>query len=231
MTVARSAALLLDLDDTLFVERDYVRSGYSSVSSWLGAQLRVPPQVLMASLTEIFDSPARGRAFDTLLAEYGRTDLVDESVRRYRHHTPDIELTPEAEELLATLPRGLPWGIVTDGPTVMQAGKVEALGLHQRVPVIVLTDRLGGRDAWKPSPVGLLDAARRLGVVADQCVYVGDNPHKDFHAARAAGMAPIRYRAAFQVHRDCEAESSYQPDTEITSLLDLPAWVDLSPAG
>ena len=42
----------------------------------------------------------------------------------------------------------------------------------------------------KPHPAPLLEAARRLGLAAGDCVYVGDDL-RDVEAGRAAGMATI----------------------------------------
>ena len=45
----------------------------------------------------------------------------------------------------------------------------------------------------KPHPAPLLEAARRLGLAAGDCVYVGDD-RRDVEAGRAAGMAHDRRR-------------------------------------
>ena len=42
----------------------------------------------------------------------------------------------------------------------------------------------------KPDPLPLLVAAERIGVVAAECVYVGDD-ERDIVAARAAGMRSV----------------------------------------
>ena len=42
----------------------------------------------------------------------------------------------------------------------------------------------------KPHPAPLLEAARRLGLAPDRCVYVGDD-RRDVDAGRAAGMATV----------------------------------------
>ncbi|MGZ6779075.1 MAG: HAD-IA family hydrolase, partial [Mycobacterium sp.] len=42
----------------------------------------------------------------------------------------------------------------------------------------------------KPHPAPLLEAARRIGVAPELCVYVGDDK-RDVEAGRAAGMATV----------------------------------------
>ena len=115
------------------------------------------------------------------------------------------------------LERG-PVGVVTDGPRVMQAAKAQALGLAELGIQVILSDELGGRDSWKPSPVGMIEACRRMEVDPADAVYVGDNPAKDFIAAYEAGMKAIRYRAEHQLHHGAEPSPGAEPDAQISDL-------------
>lgn len=210
--------VILDLDDTLITEHSYVESGYRAVSRWLSPQVGIPEQNLLNRLWAIFDSKDRSRAYDALLGPMGRPDLVADAVGTYRGHEPEIVLTHEATLLLKALHPCCPVAVVTDGPAAMQDAKVQAVGLREAGIHVVLTDELGGRATWKPSPAGLLVAASILGVDPSRCVYVGDNPHKDFLAARRAGMYSIRYRTAGQLHEGCQASDGEGPDLEVTSM-------------
>ena len=64
---------------------------------------------------------------------------------------------------------------------------IAALGLGKRVACIVSGDTCARA---KPHPDPLLEAARRLGLDPDACIYVGDD-ERDVQAARAAGMASV----------------------------------------
>ena len=97
---------------------------------------------------------------------------------------------PDAERALGRLQvRGVRLGLITDGPLAAQKAKVEALGLPDRFDVIILTDERG-RDFWKPDPRAFREMADRLFLDPKSCVYVGDNPEKDFTgpAARPGGV-------------------------------------------
>ncbi|WP_075957956.1 HAD hydrolase-like protein [Ornithinimicrobium sp. CNJ-824] len=72
-----------------------------------------------------------------------------------------------------------------------------------------------------PRQRGLTRAAGLLRVQPKDCVYVGDNPHKDFQAARRASMVPIRFRSEFQLHAQCSAEAEWCPDIEVNRLADV----------
>lgn len=127
---------------------------------------------------------------------------------------------PPAEALLLELLDHVKVGVVTDGPLVMQEAKVAALGLRERGLEVVCTDSLGGRETWKPSPIGLVEVLRRLDVAPDRAVYIADNPHKDFLATARAGVHSIRLRHEGQLHADCVPETGAEPEHEIGELTD-----------
>jgi N-acetyl-D-muramate 6-phosphate phosphatase len=81
----------------------------------------------------------------------------------------------------------LRWGIVTNKVMRFTAPVVEGLGLHQRAAALIGGDSTAHA---KPHPEPLLEAARRIGVNPQRCVYVGDDL-RDVQAGRAAGMATV----------------------------------------
>lgn len=88
--------------------------------------------------------------------------------------------------VLAALARaGLPWGIVTNKATRFAEPVVQGLGLA--AAALVCGDTT---PHSKPHPAPLLEAARRLGLEAAHCAYVGDD-HRDIQAGRAAGMPAL----------------------------------------
>lgn len=220
-------AVVLDLDDTIIREHDYVLSGYAAVAAALSPALSVPESQLLDRLTEIYDGPNRSRAFNALLDPFGRPDLVAACIDSYRCHIPRIGLTDSAEALLTQLLGQVPVGVVTDGPLVMQEAKIEALGLRDRGVKVICTDALGGRQMWKPSPAGLVAVLNDLGAPPRRAVYIGDNPHKDFLAASRAGMHSVRLRQPGQLHASCQAERGADAGAEIPDLADAFSVINL----
>ncbi len=108
-------------------------------------------------------------------------------------------------------------GIITDGPTVQQSAKVTALRLESRVHEIILTDELG-RGFDKPHPRSFELMAERLGVEHDACVYVADNPAKDFVAPCALGWQTIRIVRPDGIYRDTPIADGGTPHHTIESL-------------
>ena len=130
-----------------------------------------------------------GRAFDVGPQDDAFAALRDEFLQRYEARmTQQTRVFPEMLPVLAALGAGaLPWGIVTNKATRFSAPLVRALGLMPPAAALVCGDTTAHS---KPHPEPLLEAARRLGVPAASCVYVGDDL-RDVLAGRAAGMKTV----------------------------------------
>jgi putative hydrolase of the HAD superfamily len=217
--VPRTRAVVFDLDDTLYPEAAYVRSGFRAVAQAAARLYGVPAAEAYRELEQLFREGARGDTFDRWLYVRGITADVNELVAVYRSHSPTIEPFEEAPGLLAGLrARGFRLGLLSDGEPEIQYGKLDALGLRAAFDATLVSGELG-RDAWKPSPRGLIALAGRLGVEPGDAVYVSDNPAKDFKAAREAGMHSIRVRREGGVYSHLEPQSpDYAPDDEVATL-------------
>ncbi len=91
-------------------------------------------------------------------------------------------------EMLARLQEaGLPWGVVTNKAERFTLPLTAAMPLFGAARTVVSGDTT---PHPKPHPAPLLEAARRLGLDATACVYVGDD-ERDIMAGRAAGMPTV----------------------------------------
>lgn len=82
---------------------------------------------------------------------------------------------------------GLKWGVVTN-KSMRFTGP-----LTKQIPFFKSAGAIVGGDTTphsKPHPGPLLEAAKRLGLPPEQCIYVGDD-ERDIAAARAAGMPSV----------------------------------------
>lgn len=183
---------VFDLDDTLYLERRFAESGYRCVAEQFRNRLGDPLQTF-ALMCQQLDGPNRRRVFDATLEALGmQVDPVlrDAMIAAYRAHSPNIALCPDAERALTRL-AGQPSGLITDGPAAVQQRKVEALGLPSRIRAIVLTDALGP-GFGKPHPRAFEAVAAMLGEAHCDCVYVADNPAKDFVAPNRLGWQTVQ---------------------------------------
>lgn len=224
MCLSRYPVVVLDLDDTLYLERDYVRSGFAHVAAWLERQSgwRHEDAVAYADCCwSRFEAGVRGTIFDdawqSLSLPYPAPSVSD-LVHEYRRHLPQIRLLPDAHRALRRLAAACCqlW-IVTDGPLTSQRQKLTALDLPRRTSGIICTDQWG-REYWKPHPRAFEVIQRRTGVGANQCVYVGDHPGKDFIAPRQLGWSTIRVRRPGGLHERREPQPGQEADHEVRSL-------------
>jgi putative hydrolase of the HAD superfamily len=219
-------AVLFDLDDTLYPEFEFVRSGFAAVASFLAERYGLDSGALRDRMVEIHDQVGRGSIFDRIAAELHleTPGLVPALVAIYRGHQPRIALHEDVPPVLAALRRrNVRLGLVSDGMASVQRSKLAALGLTPQLDVAVLTDELG-RQYRKPSPVGFEVALLLLGTAPGRAVYVANDPRKDFAGPRRLGMRTFRVRnEPREGPRPNEAE---REDADVV----LPAFGDLVPS-
>jgi putative hydrolase of the HAD superfamily len=215
-------ALVFDMDDTLYPESSYARSGLCAVASALHSILRVPN--LEERLLNLYENGDRSRVYNRFLAEIGRSDdqgLLDRMIETHRNHRPEIELYPDADDALTAWRDRTRLGLISDGYLVAQRAKVAVLGLADRMDEVILTDEKG-REFWKPSPWAFEEMALRLGVRPQDCVYVADNPSKDFVAPNRLGWRTVQLLRAGGIYADRAPAEGGRPGFTINSLAELP---------
>ncbi|MGH2787272.1 MAG: HAD family hydrolase [Actinomycetota bacterium] len=215
---------MFDLDDTLFLERDYVRSGFRAVGAWLEGRLGI--EGFFDRAWSAFEDGARGTIFNRALAEIGVDDsqeLVSELVDVYRNHEPDIAMQADARPCLEGLEGRARLGLITDGPAASQRAKARALDVGRWIPELIFTEELGPGLA-KPHPLAFEVIQARTGCSGSQCTYVADNPAKDFQAPKHLGWNTVRVRRDGGLH--AFLESGPDVDFELGDLTGLSQLVD-----
>lgn len=216
-------AYIFDLDDTLYCEHDYVKSGFYSVASFLA---KANPFLDEEELAEHFimewKQNGRGKVFNHVCDRYGIQVDVKQLVDVYRKHEPSIHLYEDAVLCLKRLTeKKIPIGIITDGNSTMQWNKLRALGLDKQIPSIIVTDDLGGSEFWKPHPLAFQRMSEFLKVDMEDCVYIGDNPNKDFITAKKLGLHTIRIVREIGDHMQTNLDQGYEADKKIYSLMEI----------
>lgn len=176
-------AVVFDLDDTLYGEKEYVRSGFDAV-----AEKHPEIEKLDEKLWCAFENSKP--AFDEVLGN--NESLKKECLAIYRNQTPNIHFYDGAELLIKRLrEKNIKIGMITDGRPEGQRAKIAALGLEKLVDEILITDELGGTQFRKPCDIAFRIMQKKLNVPFEQMVYVGDNLKKDFVAPCTLGMKSI----------------------------------------
>jgi len=187
------AAVLFDLDDTLFPQEVWLDGAWHAVAERATA--------FGASRDELYDAlvaVGRGgsdqsRIIKSALARCGRTDIpVTPLVNAFREYAPEsLDAYPGVVAGLSELRDEMPVAVVTDGDPHIQLAKLRALRLG--IDTVICSDDLG-REHRKPDPLPFQTALETLGVAACQAVYVGDRPDTDVAGAHGVGMRAIRVR-------------------------------------
>ena len=214
--------VVFDMDDTLYLERDYVKSGFQAVAAAVAGP-KVSEEDAFALLWGHFEVGTRGTTFNELLARYpelGESFAISDLVTLYREHAPTIDLLPEMKALMLELrTKNVPLGVITDGPFASQRAKADALGVERYVDSVILTDTWG-KEFWKPHPKAFEEASKVLKVSPENLIYIGDNPSKDFHAPAQLGWQSVRLRLSGQLRFDHDY-GEYRPTEEVTSVAEL----------
>ena len=186
-------AVIFDLDDTLYSEKEYVRSGFVKIEEHLGIS------GISNEMWSLFESGAK--PIDSIVEKYSLQDKKEDILRIYRFQNPDIHLYAGVYEMLERIKIDRKVGIITDGRPEGQRAKIKALGLDRIIENIIITDELGGVEYRKPNPLAFLIIQSRFEVQYEHMIYIGDNLKKDFMACEHLGMRWIYYNNGDGLYR------------------------------
>jgi putative hydrolase of the HAD superfamily len=185
------AAVVFDLDDTLYPQIRYVHSAFGAVAQHVYERFGLSPDDVYGSLRRASEMGYRGREFQRVCDIY-RLDvrIVPELIDVGRAHQPTLNLAYGVDAALQGLRRrGLRTAILTNGLPSVQAAKVRALGVDALVDHVVYANKYA--EEGKPAAEPFLATLHRLHVTPDRAVMVGNDRVHDIEGARAVGMRTV----------------------------------------
>ena len=220
--------ICFDLDDTLCKEIDYLKSAYREIAEYAAEHCRGcsdPVSLLAHKAYDVMLAAYRvgQNAFDVLNSFLGLDLPIGDYLYIYRNHKPKIALCEDIVRTLDALKaEGVRIGLITDGRSVQQRNKIEALGLGRWIENadIVISEEFGSE---KPALENYAYFMKRYPECND-FTYVGDNPRKDFIAPNALGWITICLMdEGKNIHRQDFVSTPAQalPKKTIESLKDL----------
>ena len=216
--------VVFDLDDTLYDEADYCKSGFTAVAEYLAEKPDWPGgERIFEGMWGQFRQGNRGKVFNAAFDELGLKydkNIIAEAVKIYRNHNPEITLPAESERILGQLSGKYTLAMLTDGFLPAQKLKVKALGIEKYFKSIVYTEELG-REFWKPSCAGFEKIISSLNAKPQECVYIADNEKKDFIGPNKLGFLTIQLIRATKIHTESCEESFAKPQHIIHALGEL----------
>ena len=185
--------VVFDLDDTLYKECDYVASAYNAIDKYMSEHYNIQSKECFATMENAFKNKANpfDKLFEMLSTQYPDTKAdLDTLLKIYRYHTPDIQLDQTTRNLLLSLQANrVRMGIITDGRSLSQRNKINALGITQFFSPqdIIISEEIGfDKNSIEPFTHFVHRYPNAKGFV-----YIGDNPEKDFYYPNILGWKTI----------------------------------------
>ena len=187
--------ICFDLDDTLYKEIDYLKSAYREIAEYAAGQCTGCSDSVNILAIKVYnrmlDAYREGlNAFEELNTFLGLELPISDYLYIYRSHKPKISLSVDAVQALDVLKTdGVRLGLITDGRSVQQRNKVEALGLGRWIDEkdMVVSEEFGSE---KPALANYEYFVKHYPECHD-FTYVGDNMKKDFIAPNALGWMTV----------------------------------------
>jgi putative hydrolase of the HAD superfamily len=214
--------VVFDLDDTLFDEMEFVKSGYLEIANFLNATFGVDKTLTYNRLIDLFELD-RKRVLNRLCSELN-IEVSDILIKLYRYHQPTISLKSDVNGILSELKKSFKLGILTDGDPVTQRNKFIALGLQNHITTFVCTGELG-EEFSKPHPRGYKEVAKKLDCSDQEMIYIGDNPNKDFYISTELNIVTVQLLSNGLYQNDAY-RGGVHPHYKIHSLLELPKLIE-----
>ena len=206
------SVICFDLDDTLYKEIDFVSSAYREIASWCGH-----PE-FSNQMMEWFHQGKN--VFMELNHALGLSIEMADYLRVYRNHYPSIRLEEDVIQALDSISKeGVVLGLITDGRSISQRNKINALGLDKWFADsnIIISEEFGSEKTNKRNFVFFMDKYPS----ADYS-YVGDNPRKDFLVPNQLGWRTIMLEDdGRNIHRSQLEEIVSIPEFVSPSIKDL----------
>lgn len=176
-----------DLDDTLYKECNYLKSAFQEIAAYINRHCGVSEETVYSEMISAWNE---GKSpFQEICARHGIGITVEQCLQIYRKHHPNISLDDKTSYTLKALhANGCTLGLITDGRSITQRNKIEALGLHAffQEEHIIISEEFGSA---KPSERNF---SYFMELYSDaRFAYIGDNLKKDFITPNKLGWKTI----------------------------------------
>jgi len=191
--------VVFDLDDTLYDEIDFVKSGFKEVSKYL------KNDKYYDFMIEEFNKNGSGKVFNKLIDKFNLDISLQKLIEVYRFHKPNIIL-PDDTLTLLNYAQNFQTALVSDGHYITQQNKFNILGLDQYISYPVITDFYHTKKPeLKPFKMVMENFKDKK-----DFVYISDNPKKDFIAPNELGWRSIRYKNPNGIYKDYVNNATYE---------------------
>ena len=213
----QNKVVVFDLEDTLYKEMDFLKSGYHAVADYLmqtcgiGDLYEKMLYDYLSGVDDVFQ-----KVLDDSHLTIDKMILIDV----YRYHKPQIGLDNNVKEVLLQLQGRCHLALITDGRSETKRNIIEALGVFDYMDWsdIYISDEVG---CLKTEPLSFLKIMKKY--PGCQYVYVGDNPEKDFIVPNQLGWDSLcLLDDGRHIHKqDFTQDASKMPQHMINNIIEL----------
>lgn len=231
MSKAAIAAVVLDLDDTLWPIAPVINRAEKALAAWIREHApHVARQwdvntlkLLRASL--VAENPAlrndvMGLRRGTIAAAFaeagGSAAEAEAAFEFFRGERNKVEFYPDALPALQRLAARYRLGVISNGFADLQA-----IGIDDLFDTVVSAHEVG---TSKPDPRIFAECVGRMGLAPAAMMYAGDDPANDVLAPRASGLRSAWINRARRAWPD-EHQDAGTPEHEFADLGEFAAWL------
>ena len=214
--------IIFDLDDTLYPQLEYTRQCLHATVNYISDISGENKEVIKVKLDEILEKNGIEYKFifNDLFKEISFDGMPKLKIilELFWSCTPEIKVFDGVLDVLTQLKTQYRLAILTDGHVHIQEQKIDTLGIRDFFEYVLITDSLGV-EYRKPSPAGYKKILEEMKISAQDCIYVGNDPRKDFLACKELGINTVRIRQGD--YKNLTLDKIHEADCEIDDIQDL----------
>jgi len=207
--------IIFDLDDTLYKEIDFLKSGYKALIKSIKYDYNIELSYDLL-IKEYFEGE---NVFQNIIYHYPFINL-DYLLNIYRYHNPDIKLPQKELYCLKKLYKIVfSLGIISDGRSVTQRNKLKSLGILNIFSDIIISEEFGSE---KPALENYIYFEKKY--PKKTFYYVGDNILKDFITPNKLKWITVGIKDInnYNIHKQsCNISREYLPKYWVDNICDL----------
>ena len=172
--------IVLDLDDTLYNEIDFLKSAYKEIAKEINKSSWIRTYAYMLALY---------RAGEDVFSELSKNEGISKGtlIDKYRQHEPQIYTFNHVHSFLQKIKNHSGRiAILTDGRSLTQRNKIKALNISDYIDEIFISEEIGSE---KPSEENFKKVENFF--KTERYYYIADNLKKDFIAPNRRGWNTI----------------------------------------
>lgn len=179
----KKSYFIFDLDDTLYSEIDFLKSAFRYIALDADPQ---SPEILYQTMLDIYVSEQD--VFDYIVHTFpSRHYTKDYLINLYRSHNPEISLRQGVSDLLLKIKsKDAKIGLITNGRSITQKNKINALGIEKFLDKILISEEFGFEKPNEEVYRNFLNPDE-----INQYFYFGDNLDIDFISPKKLGWLCI----------------------------------------